>query len=422
MHTERWGPWATLCIVACLLLLASAAEATPAPGPSLTSPPVVIGIAAAGKRLTGLSGVWSGTGAIAYRYQWERCNAAGVGCVAIGGATASNYTLVARDIGKTVGLTVHATDASGTASGYASLVGPIAATRPPLVATVQPVVNGVPAVGRRLTVTTGTWSPMVTRFTYTWMRCDANGRVCAPIGGASSAAYTVTPLDLGHALVALVQAANAATLQNTYSLATPAVVSAAVRGPVALTAPEIVGSPESGSALVAATGRWQGTGSVGYTFQWLRCDLLGSHCTTVVGATAATYRLGVLDEGRTIALTVGATDLTGTSVAYASLLGPVAPPSAALVSTSPPTLSGSAESGGTLTVGPGTWSSPPSGYLYGWLLCNRNGRLCSPISGATAASFDPTTADAGHTLVAEVTARQGTESQPAFSAASAVVS
>src|SRR5580692_9845022 len=63
-------------------------------GPTPTSAPIVIGIAAAGKRLTGLSGVWTGSGAILYRYQWFRCNAAGAECLSIGGATSPTYTLV----------------------------------------------------------------------------------------------------------------------------------------------------------------------------------------------------------------------------------------------------------------------------------------------------------------------------------------
>ena len=53
---------------------------------------------------------------------------------------------------------------------------------------------------------------------------------------------------------------------------------------------------------------------------------------------------------------------------------------------------------------PGHWSLEAAGYAYAWLRCNANGRLCTPIPRATATSYKPVAADAGHTLVAEVVA------------------
>ena len=387
-------------------------------GPSLTSAPIVIGIAAAGKRLTGLSGVWTGSGAILYRFQWFRCDAAGADCLSIGGATSPTYTLVAKDVGKTVGLTVYASDSTGTAAAYASLVGPIATARPPLVSTVQPVVKGAPVVGRTISVTTGVWSPVVATFSYTWQRCDPDGRSCARIPDAAGRSYTVRPEDRGHALAALVQAANSTTLQNAFSASTPAVVAASVHGPLSLTLPEITGSAISGSQLIAATGRWQGVGTVSFAFKWSVCNALGGDCASVQGASGATIQPGAGDAGKTIGLTLRATDLTGTSTAYASLVGPVGEPEAPLWATSPPTISGTPEAGSALSVEPGAWSSPPSGYTYRWLRCDLVGRSCRPIQGASAASYTLTPGDVGHTLIAVVDASAGQSSQPAFSAAS----
>ena len=307
----------------------------------------MIGIAAAGKRVTGLSGVWTGSGAISYRFQWVRCNAAGADCLSILGASSPTYTLVARDVGKTVGLTVYATDSTGTAASFASLVGPIAASRPPLVATVQPVINGVPVVGRTLSVSSGVWSPMVETFSYAWERCNANGRACAPLRGAGSNHYQITPGDLGHALVALVQAANATTLQNAFSVATPPVVAASVTGPVALTPPAIEGNATTGSQLIALTGRWHGVGSVGFAFQWDLCDAFGGGCAAIPGTRAASIRPPAADAGKTLGLTVRVTDLTGTTTAYASLVGPLAAAQATHTATSPPTISGTTSAGGS---------------------------------------------------------------------------
>ncbi len=402
---------------------AGGADTTPAPaaGPTVLSGPIVIGTASAGKRLTGLSGVWTGTGGIVYRFQWDRCNAAGAQCSSIGGATSPTYTLVSRDVGKTLGLTVEATDSTGTAAAYSSLVGPIAATRPPLESTIQPAVSGAPVIGRVLAASSGTWSPMVDTFTYRWERCNPNGRACSPIPGAIRSTYTVRSVDRGHALAALVQAINAATLQDTFSTATSAVVPPSVHGPIELSSPRVTGSAVSGAQLIAATGRWKGTGAVSFAFQWYRCDLLGSHCSAVTGATGATYRLGARDSDATIGLTLHIADLTGRKVVYVSLVGPVAAAGSTLSASAAPTLSGSARLASTLTVAPGSWSLAPTAYTYQWLSCNPNGRICSPIQGATSTSYTVGTADTGHTLVAEVQASAGTDTQLVYSAASSPV-
>ncbi len=125
-------------------LLAPAGTAQAKGGPSLTDAPTAVGTAAAGKQLTALSGNWAGSQPLTYRYQWYRCNAAGASCATISGAHSQTYALGPKDVGKTVGLTVWATDAAGTSYAYASLVGPIAPTRPLLETTAQPVVTGSP--------------------------------------------------------------------------------------------------------------------------------------------------------------------------------------------------------------------------------------------------------------------------------------
>ena len=44
------------------------------------------------------------------------------------------------------------------------------------------------------------------RLGYQWERCNPNGRLCAPIPGATASTYTVDASDPGHALVVVVQA------------------------------------------------------------------------------------------------------------------------------------------------------------------------------------------------------------------------
>ena len=207
------------------------AGGTSSAGPVATSGPSVIGAAAAGKLLTGLSGTWAGLSSIAYRFQWYRCNGAGAKCLSVHGATSPSYSLGDRDVGQTVGLAVLAKDSSGTATAYSSLIGPIASRRPLLEATAQPVVAGAPVQGKTVQVTTGTWSPVPTNLTYRWERCNENGRTCAAIPNATGTSYTVTSADVGHALLAVVRAANGTTVQNAFSTATPEVVPALGQGP-----------------------------------------------------------------------------------------------------------------------------------------------------------------------------------------------
>jgi hypothetical protein len=86
-----------------------------------------------------------------------------------------------------------------------------------------------------------------------------------------------------------------------------------------------------------------------------------------------------------------------------------------------PAISGTARVGAPLTVDPGQWSTTPRRYVYTWLRCNTNGRLCATIPGATGASYTPTSADAGHELVADVQAIEHNVKQPAYSQATGTV-
>jgi Ig domain of plant-specific actin-binding protein len=407
---------------AALLLAAGNAGGAVSGGPAPTSGPTVIGVAAAGKLLTGLSGNWAGFGAIGYRFQWYRCNAAGGHCLSIHGATSPTYALSGKDVGKTVSLAVRASDSTGTSTGYASLVGPVAPARPLLESTVQPAVSGPPVVGKTLEVTTGTWSPVPEKITYAWERCNANGRICAAIANATTNSYTPVQADLGHALLALVQATNGGTIQNAFSTASPAVVDGSVKGPTAVAGPSVAGAAIQGQPLTAAPGIWKGIGTISFSFQWYRCDTDGAHCTSIRRSAQPAYTPTPKDVGRTIAVTLRATDATGTTVAYASVVGPVAAGGATLTATTPPTIAGTARATGTLSVVYGLWSVPTARYSTAWLRCNRNGRLCAPIAGATRSTYLVTAADTGHTLVADVTATAGTITQSALSAATAAIS
>ena len=80
-----------------------------------STPPTVAGTAKAGTALAGVPGTWSGGKPVTFTYQWERCSAAGSGCVAIPGATLETYTPGSADVGHALVLAVAATTPAGTA-------------------------------------------------------------------------------------------------------------------------------------------------------------------------------------------------------------------------------------------------------------------------------------------------------------------
>ena len=178
----------------------------PSAGPSNTGGPTVAGTAGQGSQLTGAAGTWTSAGTINYSFNWFRCDAAGAHCLSIHGATKPTYTQAAKDVGHTLGFAVHATDTAGTSTAYASLVGPVAAANAPLASTGQPTIGGTPAVGQTLEVSGGSWNQPPTALTYQWERCNANGRLCAAITGATASTYAVTAADSTHTLVVAVAA------------------------------------------------------------------------------------------------------------------------------------------------------------------------------------------------------------------------
>jgi hypothetical protein len=398
-------------------LLVSGAAARSA-GPTVTAAPTVTGTLKAGSRLAAGTGTWTSTTPVSYTFQWYRCDRTGAHCTSIHGATGPGLVLRTKDVDKTIGLTVNATDARGTTPAYSSLVGPVAGDKPLLVSTAQPQVTGLPVEGKPLQVTTGAWSPMPTSVSYAWQRCNANGRVCSAIAGASASTYTVSDQDVGHALVALVQATFGTTAQQALSTASTAAVGGDLAGPAHTARPTITGLAERGVQLIATAGLWTGVGALSYAYQWYRCDAGGAHCSSIHGATKTTYRTVAADIGKTLGFTVRATDSTGTAAAYSSLFGPVAPKRDALVSAASPAVTGSATPGQTLSVDAGLWQPRVGKLSYLWHRCNPNGRICMPVAGATKASYVVTPGDVGHALVALVTASLGSASQTAYSTAS----
>ena len=127
-------------------------------------------------------------------YQWLRNGQP------IYNATGATYTLTASDFA--IGISLRVTAKRAGFDDTVTVSNVIGATAGgALQATSQPTITGTPRSGLSLTVATGTWTQPSPTFKYQWLRTGA------PIAGATSQYYTLTPADAGKDISVTVLAA-----------------------------------------------------------------------------------------------------------------------------------------------------------------------------------------------------------------------
>jgi hypothetical protein len=90
--------------------------------------------------------------------------------------------------------------------------------------------------------------------------------------------------------------------------------------------------------------------------------------------------------------------------------------------TTPPTISGTARDGDTLTVEEGSWTGDdPKTFTYQWQRCDVNGLNCADLAGATGLTYSAQTPDVGNRLRVRVTATNTTGASTANSQPTAQV-
>ena len=229
--------------------------------PQPSAAPTIVGTAQSGKTLAAVSGAWAGGKPVLFTYQWQRCDAAGAGCVPIVGATTETYLPATDDVGHALTVAVTAQSTAGTASASSPPTPAITSsgstvTRP--AATSPPNVSGTPQAGQTLSLTVGLWTGSPTAFTYQWRRCSAVATQCVAIVGASTSSYTLTPDDIGSTISPVVTATGRGGSTSAPAQTTGTVVAAPVPAAVPGSAVALAGAAGAVSTLDgSATVTWQ---------------------------------------------------------------------------------------------------------------------------------------------------------------------
>ena len=340
---------------------------TPRVNSRATGLPAISGIAHTGQTLTvDTAGIVDADGLtnVAYSYQWIRSDG-NIG-TDIAGETASTYTLVSADVGKTIKVRVSFTDDADNHETLTSAATAAVAARPNREATGAPTISGTAQAGETLTADTSGIADADgltnVSYSYQWIRNDGNSDT--DIGGATSPTYTPSDADVGKTIKVRVTFTDDADNEETLtSEATDEVTAAPNRSATGL--PGISGTPQVGETLTADTSPIDdadGLTNVSYAYQW------SAGGSDIDGGTGSTYTPSPSDVGKTIRVRVSFTDDEGnseslTSIATAAVL--------ATVPTAPQSLT--VEAGDQVQELDASWQAPSSnggsaitGYKVQW--------------------------------------------------------
>jgi hypothetical protein len=288
------------------------------------------------------TGTWTGS-PTGYVYSFQATDVA-TGTTVLQATSSSSCVVTSAQNGKTITCVVTASNAGGSSAITASGSGTI--TLIPTVGTPVPSISGSTLVTSTLHCDHGTWVGSVTTYHYQWLRG------ATPVGTDSPDYLTVRPTDTGAAITCSVTAVNTAGTSSAFI--TNAITMVDV--PQITTNPSVTpsGSQNVGVLLTCNNGVW--TGSPTFTYQWKRG---GTNISP--GGTSQTYTTASADSTLNVGCVITATNVNGaTSFTTNTVLVNQIP----TVNT-PPSISGSATQGNTLTCNPGDWNGSPT-FTFQW--------------------------------------------------------
>ncbi|HEV2813485.1 MAG TPA: hypothetical protein VGW10_09560 [Solirubrobacteraceae bacterium] len=332
--------------------------------------PVISGDTRLRGTLTCSRGSWNDTAASRYpvTYRWQRNG------INITGATTSQRTIAALDMGASLSCVV---TAAGQTSAHSGSVAPRAPE-----ALLPPSVSGDPRVRRTLSCTRGTWDDRALdpyAVTYRWLR---NG---TPIDGATAPTYQLTADDVNEFVTCEARAEGLVGAQTSGLW---------VGAPRVLNGPSLSGHPRLRQTLTCGRGTWDDLEADRYavTRQWLR------NGNPIAGATGAEYVLTSADVDSGISCVVRAEDATDAHSPSLSVSRPA--------NRVAPGLTGHARVRQLLTCTRGDWDDTAAdryAVTYAWL---RDG---TPIPGASSATYAIVADDVSHSLSCRVRAEDFTD-------------
>ena len=340
-----------------------------------------------------------------FTHQWIRNDGTTDTDTDISGETASTYTLVASDEGKTVKVRVSFTDDAGHEETLTSEATAVVAVRPNTPATGVPAISGTAQVGVTLTADSSGIADADglanVSCSYQWIASD--GTVDTDISGETFPNYTLSVSDEGKTVKVGVSFTDDADNAEMLTSAATATVAARPNSP-ATGVPAIGGMAQVGGTLTAdTTGIADADGLVNasFSYQWLASD--GTTDTDITGATFPTYTLSVSDEGKTVKVRVSFTDDAGNAETLSSAATAAVEPEPNSPATGAPVIGGTARVGETLRAGTSGTSGiadadglENANFSYRWIA--NDGTTDADISGATDSTYTLAASDEGKTI------------------------
>jgi uncharacterized repeat protein (TIGR01451 family) len=198
--------------------------------------------------------------------------------------------------------------------------------------------------------------------------------------------------------------------------------------PTQNSAPSISGPGQTGAQLTFIPGTYIGQDGapVTQTHTWKSCATASLADCVDRQTGSGTYTIPAGEVNRYIVVVETADDGTAPALDVTTgFTGPVVQPPAGAANTTPPSISGTASIGQTLSHVPGVWTGvPPPSVSQTWLRCNQGGGGCVAVTSPDplpASGYQLTPADVGFTIRTSETASNPSGAATVNSAQTAVV-